>query len=894
MENVFLQLVDMSSTAVWLVLAVLLLRLVLRKAPRWIHCALWALVAVRLICPISIESAFSWIPSAQSVSVDTFLSTTLSTTPIVSNSAPVTDVVEPPAMVVTPGDAVVSAPVATPQADPVTLSEILTIVWVAGMVALAVYALVTTLRLHRQVREAVRLHGNVWQSDGIATPFILGVLRPRIYLPTSLSEMDTPSVVAHERAHLKRRDHWWKPLGFALLTVYWFNPLLWVGYILLCRDIEAACDERVIRDMDVAQRKSYSQTILACSAPRHLITACPVAFGETAVKSRVKTVLNYKKPAFWLVLVAVVALVVSSVCLLTNPKTTMANEEEPSTLTEEPDQESLVGLSARFNWDVGYLGEEVYTEMKTQSADSDLPIFVMRNTTDLEGFIVAYDGENKIFTRNYSIGSGPAAQMREVYTEEYFKDSVVLAVYYQAASYMFTPEIVAAHYTEGGTKLTVMVDVSIPYMVNEALGGYMMMTSIDRAAAEKVTAYSATVRADIPQNEYIASFEKHRYMYQMKSTGYVREEWRAWLGEEEWKMSDLVKSLGWGSHGHKAQYSPYIGAINVLGETYYVNDQYDMLSTKEKTALLNAEQSAYVRSLFTMSLNGKVGPVPYLRENDPYENEDKPYKDYTYLYGRYMGHNKAERYVILDVVWAENAELVDKRVLVSLNELDGFGLPDMGAMIEIPYDGTVGERDGFPQVVSYGWGVQDDAAFPDAKPREEYPDVTGGNFTGKVLQVTDDSMLMECYDKSLFDTVWVNYHYFFPHMKPAVGDEYKIFYADGVKETAPPQVTCERIEGISYVNEQEEEFITETRAIEIASAHWEIQSGDKDPETGYVMSIMAWETPTREEPYYRMALRWLVETEGGTGNYSTKDTVYIDAVTEEIIEPGGEDFNQPG
>lgn len=314
MESVFLHLLNMSVTAGWLVLAVVVLRLVFRRAPKWIHCLLWVLVAVRLLCPVSMESALSLIPSTETVPVDTFLYDT----PAIHSGVPVVDAVVNPVIshsfAPRPGDSV----------NPMQVVSILAAnVWVLGMVAMVLYALISTLRLRHRVREAACVRDNVWQCDRIATPFILGVFRPRIYLPTLLGAEEAHSVVAHEQAHLARRDHWWKPLGFLLLTVYWFNPLLWVGYILLCRDIEAACDERVVRDMDTDGRREYSRVLLACSAPRHVIAACPLAFGETGVKTRIKSVLHYKKPAFWLVITALVATVVAAVCLLTNPRTSI-------------------------------------------------------------------------------------------------------------------------------------------------------------------------------------------------------------------------------------------------------------------------------------------------------------------------------------------------------------------------------------------------------------------------------------------------------------------------------------------------------------------------------------------------------------------------------------------
>ena len=199
---------------------------------------------------------------------------------------------------------------------------------------LILYAAISALRLRLRVRTAVRLEGNVFQSEFVPSPFILGVLRPRIYLPFGLEPGAQDMVLAHERAHLKRGDQLWKPLGFLLLTAYWFNPVCWLAYVLFCRDIEAACDEKVVRELGESCKTAYSRALLQCSVPRRMITACPLAFGETGVKGRIKSVLNYKKPAFWVVLAAVFVSIAVAVCFLTDPKTdTEQPEEEPPAST---------------------------------------------------------------------------------------------------------------------------------------------------------------------------------------------------------------------------------------------------------------------------------------------------------------------------------------------------------------------------------------------------------------------------------------------------------------------------------------------------------------------------------------------------------------------------------
>lgn len=310
MASLFLKLVNMSLSAGWLVLAVLAVRLLFKRAPKWLHCLLWGLVAVRLVCPVTVESVLSLIPSAEPIP-PTFIT---SPSPEVDTGLPELDAMLNPGL---------SGSLTTPPENSVNASQVLafaaTVLWVVGMVCMAVYALVSTLRLRYRVRESMPLEAGVRVCDGIPSPFILGVFRPRIYLPPGLSGEQTTYVLAHERAHLKRCDHLWKPLGWLLLTVYWFNPLLWVAYVFLCRDIEQACDEKVVRDMAVEGRKAYSAALLACSAPRRLISACPLAFGESGVKQRIKSVLHYKKPAFWLIVVAAVACVAVAVCFLTNP-----------------------------------------------------------------------------------------------------------------------------------------------------------------------------------------------------------------------------------------------------------------------------------------------------------------------------------------------------------------------------------------------------------------------------------------------------------------------------------------------------------------------------------------------------------------------------------------------
>ena len=313
MSGIFLKLLNLSISASWLVLVVLALRLVLKRAPKWVNVLLWGMVALRLMLPFSIESALSLIPSAETVSPEVVQ---FDPAPTITSGVTIIDNAVNPSL----SESFAAAPSAS--ANPLYVWTYLAgWVWLIGLAAMLAYALVSYLRLRRRVSASIPLRENIYVCDEVPSPFILGIVHPRIYLPSALDEAQRGSVLSHERAHLARRDHWWKPLGFALLAVYWFNPLLWLAYTLLCRDIELACDERVLCGMDAGQVKDYSSALLACSVPRRMLAACPLAFGEVGVGARVKNALRYKKPAFWVVAASVAVCVVVAVCFLTNPRT---------------------------------------------------------------------------------------------------------------------------------------------------------------------------------------------------------------------------------------------------------------------------------------------------------------------------------------------------------------------------------------------------------------------------------------------------------------------------------------------------------------------------------------------------------------------------------------------
>lgn len=313
MAAVFLKLLNLSISASWLVLAVLVLRLVSKRSPKWMNVLLWGMVALRLMLPFSIESALSLIPSAETLSPEVVR---FDPAPTITSGVEFIDNAVNPSL----SESFAAAPLAS--VNPLYVWTYLAgWVWLIGLGAMLLYALVSYLRLRRRVSVSLCVRENIYLCDAISSPFILGVVKPHIYLPSGLDEVQRQNVLSHEQAHLARRDHWWKPLGFALLAVYWFNPVLWLAYALLCRDIELACDERVIRTMDESAVKTYSTVLLACSMPRKAVITSPLAFGEVGVKERVKNALHYKKPAFWVVAASVTVCIVVAVCFLTNPPT---------------------------------------------------------------------------------------------------------------------------------------------------------------------------------------------------------------------------------------------------------------------------------------------------------------------------------------------------------------------------------------------------------------------------------------------------------------------------------------------------------------------------------------------------------------------------------------------
>ncbi len=394
LDTVFLKLLNMSICAGWLALAVIALRLPLKKAPKWIMGVLWAFVAVRLICPFSIESVVSLMPSVETVSPEiAFSDKPTIDSGFISIDQVVNSVIQSS-----------FAPEPTASANPLQIwIPIASFVWVAGMCGMVIYMLASYLGIRRKVREAVRLDDRLWECDHISTPFILGVFRPRIYLPSGLEAADRGYVLAHENAHLKRWDHIWKPFAFLLLAVYWFQPILWVAYILLCRDIELACDERVLRDCGTEIKKAYANVLINCSVSRKRIMVCPLAFGEVGVKARVKNVLNYRKPTFWIIITAVIACVIVGVCMLTDPigSRKEAGGQDPDNKAANGQNQAEIAQSnlsySEFIKQNSYSFEARYFQVDDVGNVQEYPkVAAFRSRDELERFCKAYPALNEL------------------------------------------------------------------------------------------------------------------------------------------------------------------------------------------------------------------------------------------------------------------------------------------------------------------------------------------------------------------------------------------------------------------------------------------------------------------------------------------------------------------
>ena len=383
MGTVFLQFLNMSITASFLIIAVILLRIIFKNMPKWIRCLMWGMVGIRLAVPFSFESVFSVIPNAQSYDSSSVSSTAYVATDVSAYSQNVSNEVVNSSF---------------------NLLSVISILWIVGIVIMLGYMLGSYIRVHLLVRESAKVKENIWMCDHIGSPFVLGVFNPKIYLISDMNKKEIDYVVAHERAHLKRRVNIWKPLGFVLLCIYWFNPLCWLAYRLFNKDIELACDEKVIKDLGKKSKKAYSNALLSCSAESKLISACPLAFGENNVKQRIKNVLSYKNPKIYVVVSALAVCAVVGVMFMTNPLSASAKDES----VKNPEN-SIVDIS-----DDSDKIEETTVEVVTEPEPTTEPTTVAETTVKVtEPVPTEPETEAEVVEDYYE----------ESYSDDYYDDS---------------------------------------------------------------------------------------------------------------------------------------------------------------------------------------------------------------------------------------------------------------------------------------------------------------------------------------------------------------------------------------------------------------------------------------------------------------------------------------
>jgi len=445
MELLFLKVLNMSISAIWIVLAVVLMRLILKKAPKAIYVALWAIVALRLVVPFSFESSVSLIPSAETIP-ESIVDQPF--TGINSGFDVIDDRVNEYFIDSKPNNEQTDSP-SLPVERPNNTLEIISNIWLCGVGGMAVYFLISYALLYRKVKASINIGNNVYVCDDIASPFILGVIRPKIYLPPHLNDEQINHILAHENAHIKRRDNWWKPVGFAVLTVHWFNPVIWIAYVLLCRDIEYACDEKVIKSMDGESVRSYSETLLNCSISSKRITACPVAFGEVSVKERIKTVLSYKKPTFWIILTAILACAVTAAVFLTNPNNekTENQENENNDVRIEIDYETESSLTGHFtDTSAPFFTEALNASMIIKDHS---PVYVFDEYDAIESFLKKYGSQDYSLLKKFDRDYFDNKSVIVVYTEDTFQEQNIVSGIEKNGS-MLTVKF-ASEFTENNT-----------------------------------------------------------------------------------------------------------------------------------------------------------------------------------------------------------------------------------------------------------------------------------------------------------------------------------------------------------------------------------------------------------------------------------------------------------
>lgn len=383
MEKIFTVICERGISAGYVILAVIVLRLLFRKSPRWVMGILWALVAIRLICPIVVESPFSVVPKGPLFDKETSN---------LKSEQEVQQINNLPDQNQTAGKQVAEIKEHTAKQDETKdfwtdkrktdSKKMLSTIWLLGMLVLTGYGIFGSLRVEYQLRFAVPVEQQIWECDTIHTSFLWGLFHPRIYLPSGMNEETKRYVIRHERAHQKRGDHWWKVIGYVLLVIYWFQPLMWIAYWIFARDIEYACDEHVIGNLSFAERKEYAQALLLCGSGRSRRLAGPLAFGGLGVKPRIKNVLSYQKPGRGKIAISLLVCVVVSVCFLTNPKDVNGMDAEKHPVNMEAGRQLDHVLSDKMH--MVFDGKTVHNQR--------VQVLLTRNGKDLTAHVQSADG----------------------------------------------------------------------------------------------------------------------------------------------------------------------------------------------------------------------------------------------------------------------------------------------------------------------------------------------------------------------------------------------------------------------------------------------------------------------------------------------------------------------
>ena len=685
MNTLFIRLLNLSIAATWIILAVILIRAFSKKAPKWFPCILWALVGIRLLCPVTIPSPLSLVPREEVIPINI----TEEKEPEVDSEMPVIAYTADPDVgnvnhentVAASGNSVrEAAPQMTfaesntktvsSESRGITLKQTITIasyVWVSGLALMLGYALFSYIRLKRSLTACIAVKDGVLACDEVKSPFILGVFRPKIYVPSSIKEDALKHVLAHEESHIKRHDHWWKPLGFLILSVYWFHPLCWISYILLCRDIEMACDEKVIRMMKKEEAASYSQTLLDLSSRKTAIAACPVAFGEVGVKQRVKNVLNYKKPGFWVIVGVIVVSVAVSVLFLTKPmkKKEVSNDEteateenaaedipdsqttapsvsdesdpsEPDTTTdsssaqdssstEEPKttaapevNEGIPGSRVAFIPDYDY-EDELKMEKEAVNADQlslshkrSFPMYRFDTKEELDTFIQKYSDGMSLDKGGNGYPSFTELTSEEAgYDSKFFEKNSILAVY-DFTDYLDYKDYLSGQGINDQGVYQLTISVKGPWPLDESRHTQAAFFILYDVADEELAKASSLDAVSYWGDDYYAYIMMRNSVLEMD-----RELPEGKIWNEKTLLFDHAETVGF---GYEYYYGPKTDMlsnnIKYIFDNLNILDEYFHIPCREKTCndfylMYRMENNYRLYQFFSYPANGCTRPVGY-------------------------------------------------------------------------------------------------------------------------------------------------------------------------------------------------------------------------------------------------------------------------------------------